>query len=172
MSALSAYFQSKGAPCLYHFTDSRNVPLIRQHGLWSWAELKARGFTPPAPGGNDWSHDADAARGLDAFVHLCYRPNHPMCHVACNDGRIAQVVWLRVDLSALDLPNVAFTLDVANKSGVQPLSGAGIVTQLDWEVLYTRTDWTDPSIHARLSSAERAEILVPRHVPANLIKFG
>jgi hypothetical protein len=48
-------------PCVYHFTDERNIPLIRQNGgLLSLAELRRRGVEPPATGGNDWSHEADA----------------------------------------------------------------------------------------------------------------
>jgi hypothetical protein len=36
---------------------------------------------------------------------------------------------------------------------------------IDFEVLYTRTDWSDPAIYARRQAAERCEILVPDTVP-------
>ena len=59
---------------LYHFTDQRNLPLI-QHlgGLYAMTELKRRGIQVPAPGGNQWSRDADSMSGMDRYVHLCFR---------------------------------------------------------------------------------------------------
>jgi hypothetical protein len=41
---------------------------------------------------------------------------------------------------------------------------------IDYEVLYTRTDWRDPVIQQRLAQAERCEILVPRFIPLELIR--
>jgi hypothetical protein len=47
-------------PSLYHFTDQRNLPIIRElGGLYPMAELQKRGVKVPAPGGNEWSQDAD-----------------------------------------------------------------------------------------------------------------
>ncbi len=55
---------------LYHFTDRRNLDLVREHGLLSKAELARRGLNSLAPGGNEWSIDADAAKGLTNYVNL------------------------------------------------------------------------------------------------------
>jgi hypothetical protein len=41
---------------------------------------------------------------------------------------------------------------------------------IDYEVLYTKTDWKDPAIRARLTQAEKCEILVPRFIPLELIR--
>ena len=41
---------------------------------------------------------------------------------------------------------------------------------IDYAVLYTRTDWSDPEIQARLQAAEKAEILVPDHVPMKYLE--
>ena len=39
---------------LYHFTDEANFPSIRQHGLLSKEQLRAKGlWPPPATGGNE-----------------------------------------------------------------------------------------------------------------------
>src|SRR5260370_4560046 len=64
---------------LYHFTDRQNLPLIQKlGGLYPPSQLEARGIQIPAPGGNQWSRDADKMSGMDRYVHLCFRPNHPM----------------------------------------------------------------------------------------------
>ena len=82
---------------LFHFTDRRNLPAIREHGgLFALAELKRREITIPAPGGNDWSHEEDVRRGLDEYVHLCFRWTHPMEYVARSEGRISDSVYLNV----------------------------------------------------------------------------
>ncbi|WP_186002521.1 DarT ssDNA thymidine ADP-ribosyltransferase family protein, partial [Mycobacterium sp. KBS0706] len=64
--------------CFYHFTDTRNLPSISAHGLLSMQELRARGLTVSATGGNSWSLDADSQCGMDAYVHLCFFDSHPM----------------------------------------------------------------------------------------------
>lgn len=71
--------QLKVIPVLFHFTDRRNLPMIRHlGGLYPYAEMRRRGLDIPAPGGNEWSHDANGLQGLDEYVHLCFRSTHPM----------------------------------------------------------------------------------------------
>jgi hypothetical protein len=41
---------------------------------------------------------------------------------------------------------------------------------IDYEVLYTRTDWRDSAIQQRLAQSERCEILVPGFIPLDLIR--
>jgi len=41
---------------------------------------------------------------------------------------------------------------------------------IDFEVLYARTNWSDPQIQQRLQAAEKYEILVPRVIPLDLIR--
>ena len=36
---------------------------------------------------------------------------------------------------------------------------------IDFQVLYFRTDWHDPQVYARLKHAELCEVLVPEQVP-------
>src|SRR3954470_14809416 len=65
--------------CFYHFTDTRNIASIKsQGGLFSLRQLRQRGILPTAPGGNQWSHEADERLGLDSYVHLCFLDQHPM----------------------------------------------------------------------------------------------
>lgn len=41
---------------------------------------------------------------------------------------------------------------------------------IDFEVLYSRTDWTKAEIKARLLKAKKCEVLVPRIVPIKYIR--
>lgn len=158
-------------PRLYHFTDRRNLDSIRaQGGLHPLSDLVKKGVNIPAPGGNQWSRDADELKGMGRYVHLCFRSNHPMEYLARQDGRIADSIFLEIHPSVMQLPNVMFTPDVSNKAGVQavPIAEAGEI--IDFEVLYTRTDWSDAEIQQRLKQAEKYEVLVPCLIPLTHIR--
>jgi hypothetical protein len=156
---------------LYHFTDTRNLPSISEFGgLYSLAMLEEMGVEIEAPGGNDWSHDADHRNGLDEYVHLCFRPVHPMEWRAKQDGRIKKSIFLEVRREVLQRDGVVYTPDVSNKSGVDLCTLDEARELIDLEVLYSWTDWRDPEIKERLKLAEKCEILVPNHIPIKLIR--
>lgn len=156
---------------LYHFTDRRNISLIRElGGLYSLAFLKLFGIEIPAPGGNDWSQQEDCRLGMDKYVHLCFRNNHPMEHIAKNDGRIQSSIFLNINPIVLQKPGVLFTEEVANKSGCTRYTIEQAEKIIDFEVLYQRTDWNDSSIQSRLKKVEKYEILVPDTIPMKLIR--
>jgi hypothetical protein len=158
-------------PVLYHFTDRRNLALINEHGgLYPLTILRERGIAVPAPGGNEWSHDADAMKGMDAYVHLCFKSNHPMEYRARQDGRITDSIFLEIHPGVLQWDGVRFTAEVSNMSGVATHTMNEARTLIDFDVLYTRTNWSDPAIQARLQQAERSEILVPQLIPMQLIR--
>lgn len=93
----------------YHFTDRRNLPMIKEHGgLYSLAMLRKMEIEIPAPGGNEWSHDTDRRIGLDRYVHLCFRPTHPMEYVARQDGRIVDSVYLQIHPDVLKVDGVMY----------------------------------------------------------------
>ncbi|MEP1208646.1 MAG: DarT ssDNA thymidine ADP-ribosyltransferase family protein [Rhizobiaceae bacterium] len=155
---------------LYHFTDRRNLDSIKSlGGLFPYSILVERGINIPAPGGNEWSHDADAMNGVDGDIHLCFRNNHPMEHVARQEGRLGDTIFLRINASVLQWTGVRFTSDVANKADVVATPIADAESIIDFEVLYTRTDWNDPQISARLQNAEKYEVLVPHVIPLDMI---
>lgn len=164
-------FNRYAVTSFYHFTDRKNAASIREHGgLYSLAILRAKGIEILAPGGNEWSHDADEMKGLDQYVHLCFRPNHPMEYVARQDGRISDSVYLQIHPDILQIKGVMFTADVSNKSGVEIVSLEDALKVIDFEVLYTRTDWSNSEIQKRLKQAEKYELLVPDHVPMKYIR--
>jgi ssDNA thymidine ADP-ribosyltransferase, DarT len=109
-------------------------------------------------------------RGMHEYVHLCFRANHPMEYLARQDGRIEDTIFLQIHPTVLQFQGVLFTSDVSNKSGIIPCSIDEAKDKIDFEVLYTRTDWSDPTVRQRLSQAEKYEVLVPEMIPLNLIR--
>lgn len=163
--------KSYNVSALWHFTDKRNqASILANGGLLSWVEAVRRRLVVPAPGGNDWSHQADQKFGVDKFVHLAFIKNHPMLHIAKKEGRIESPIWVEIDVSVLDLAGVMYTNDVANKSGVEILSSDQAKTGVDFQALYTRMDWSDEEVMRRRRCAEKSEVLVPTIVPIDYIR--
>lgn len=160
---------AKGGLGFYHFTDTKNLPSIRQHGLLSMRTLRASQIDTTC-GGNDWSLDADRRFGMDAYVHLCFFSEHPMEWLARQDGRIEQSRFLRIAPEVLRIPGVLITDGVSNKADMKPQPAEDMIGKLDLKVIYTRTDWKDPEVQERLKAARRCEVLVPDRVPVALIK--
>jgi hypothetical protein len=157
----------------YHFTDRKNLDSIRKHGLLCTSELKRlKLFDKVVPGGDSNSQTSDHATGTDKYVCLCFTSNHPMCHVANQDGRIADPVYLRIDPEIITLSGVMVTNAASNQKGVERIPASSGLSSLDLDVIYTRMDWTNAEIHARLSLAEKYEILVPKQVPIKYIVHG
>lgn len=151
---------------LYHFTDTRNIESIRRlNGLYPLATLRGQGIEIPAPGGNQWSIDADAMKGVDRFVHLCFFDEHPMEFIARRDGHIQTTRFLSVDPRILCLGETRITLDVSNKSGIPCLAVQEALEQMDLDVMYTRMDWSQPDIQARRRQVEKYEVLFPGLIP-------
>lgn len=156
--------------CFYHFTDTRNLDSIRKaKGLLSSAELNRRKIQVPAPGGNDWSHEADERVGVDEYVHLCLFSEHPMEYRAKQEGRILESRFLEINFNVLTFDGIRFTPDVSNKRGVELLTLSEACSTLDFEVIYDRTDWRDPEIKQRRLAAKKYELLIPKCVPLELI---
>jgi len=155
---------------IWHFTDKSNLELIvKNKGLLSLGELERRGINIPIPGGNDWSHDADRMKGVQEYVHLAFVDDHPMLYRAKQEGRIPDPIWLKIDSSVLLEANVRYASEVSNKSGAPILQPEEAKEEIDFEVLFTRTDWRDPEIQARRQAAIKSEILIPGFVPIEKI---
>lgn len=107
---------SKAKASVYHFTDTRNLPFIRQHGLLSMVELTARGIIPIA-GGNQWSLDADKFYGMDKYVHVCFFRDHPMAYVAQQEGRVETIRYLRIKPEIMLHPARLSPIELATRKG-------------------------------------------------------
>lgn len=155
---------------IWHFTDRSNLKLIQeQQGLLSLAELKRRGVIVSAPGGNDWSHDADEMKGVHEYVHLAFLDDHPMLFHAIQQSRITNPVWLKIDASILLDDGTRYTSGVSNKAGVEILTPDAARDKIDFEVLFTYMDWKNPEVKARRMAAIKSEVLIPTIVPLKKI---
>jgi hypothetical protein len=155
---------------VFHWTDTRNLPSIGQHGLLSLVELAERGISPPAAGGNLISKQLDASSGLDSYVHLCLSDQHPMEYVARQEGRVLEVRYIQIDKSVLERDGVLFCNDVANKSGVSPIAIDEAITGEDLPFMGRWNDYRDPAVQAKLKRAKRFEILVPNVIEVAKLK--
>ena len=135
---------SKQHSCVYHFTDRKNLSSIRKHGLYSAQALK-RYKIDAVRGGNDWSIEADAACGMDAYVHLCFLESHPMAYQAKKSGHM-DPVFIGIHPEVVLLPGIMVTNEVSNQAGVIPVPPREILGELDLQVIYDRTDWKDSAI--------------------------
>jgi hypothetical protein len=65
---------------------------------------------------------------------------------------------------------VMYSAGVSNKSGVEIHTIEEAKKRIDFEVLFTYMDWRNSAIRERLLNAEKCEILVPDHIPIELIR--
>jgi len=154
---------------LYHFTDESNLETIATKGLLSKQQMRAEGWWPAATGGNDLSHQLDDYRGISSHVSLCFTRNHPMKFLANQDGRLPSPRYLGISTDVLRIPGVRVAFGVANANDTVIIDLPDAIEHMDIEVLYSRTDWRDPEVQARLRTAEKMELLVPNIVPRPLI---
>lgn len=166
---MQAALKELNRSCLWHFTDKKNFESITEYGLLSWKELRNRGLVPVAPGGNDWSHEADQRFGVDGYVHLSFSKQHPMLYVAKKDGRITDPIWLKIDLSVLNDNGVRFTSDVANKAGIGLLENNAAKESIDLVALFNYLDFGVEGNRERKQAAEKSEILIPILITPNKI---
>lgn len=144
---------------LFHFTDSRNLPSIRKHGLLSWKQLLHRGIQHWAASSED-SRRYDARSQLEDYVRLCMSPNHPMAFRALYEGRIKDFVWLEISDAVIAWKSTLFSSDnaVANRTIINsdprtalesdsPQAEVLIQKRLDprWISFPTASDKTAPS---------------------------
>jgi len=134
---------------LFHFTDSRNLVSIRRHGLMSWQQLVWRGIQHVA-GSNDLSRRLDAQRNLGNYVRLCLQPDHPMAHVALREGRIHDLIWLKIDAAVANRNTTLFSDENATAR----------CACIDHE--------RSTALH---SDSDQAEILVKTRISPDLITF-
>ena len=141
----------------------------KNDGLLSLKQITQKGLSIPVFGGNEWSHDADRQKQLDRFVHVAFLDDHPMFYIAKKEKRITEPVWLYIDISILELGNIKYSSDVSNKAGISILDNDQAIEEIDFEVLFTRTDWCDPEIQQRRKTALKSEILIPNFIPLDKI---
>ena len=159
-------------PLLYHFTDVNNLPAIRRlGGLFSTSKLAKMGEAFCAR-----VHEAslllDRQCGMDEFIHLCFTDGHPMAFRLKERKPDANLIYLTIDRAILYQPGVMFATGVgyANDAKTVTLAEAVERNLIDYQALYTWTDWNDPDAQRKRRAAELCEILVPDYVPSAFIR--
>ena len=112
--------------------------------------------------------EADQHSGMDTYVHLSFTMKGRMQYVAQKDGRITDIVWLRIDPTIIKLPGVRMTAEVSNQQGVVPKDVDEALRELDLEVIYQITDAA--TFKQRIDLADEYEIFVPNLVPIEYIQ--
>ncbi len=157
-------------PCLYHFTDTRNIPSIAANGILSRDEITKKSIPEVVYGGNQWSFDQDNRRGVSDYVHLCFFNDHPMEFKAKSEGRIEDSFFIKVLPDVLRADGVKFCAGVANAADSNLFGIEEFEQHMDSDLLFTRTDWRLPEIQDRLKRAKKYEILIPKFVSKDLLR--
>ena len=156
--------------CFFHFTDARNVDSIRKHGIQSLSEIRRLGIEVAVFGSSAISRSLDVERGLDKYVHLCFKNEHPMEHVArVGQQRIKDTWFIPVSTDVLFVEGVRFSPQVSNRTGTRLLTIEEACEEMDFEVIYERRDWRDPEIKKRLAVARKYELLVPTSIAVDYL---
>jgi hypothetical protein len=154
--------QSNHISYIYHFTDSRNIPSIKQHGgLYSWYYCEMNGIEIPCPGGGDLSRQLDIYKGLQDYVRLSFNPNPPMLYVATH---ILTRVILVVDPSVIYWETTMFS-DVNATDNLASVGDDLLSFQKISFDIATRNYWNDEME----KKWRQAEVLVKTHIPLSCI---
>jgi hypothetical protein len=156
----------------FHFTDTRNLPSIREHGLCSLAEIERRNIPVAAYGGDEKSREIDKFKGLDRFVHLCFHASHNLeIKARIHDRRIEQSVFISVSPEIVRSNVVRFTPTVAYSKGCPLLPMNQAINEMDFQVIYDGLDRRDPEINMRFQETRKYEILVPILIQPEFLTF-
>ncbi len=165
MMNIKAILQHYGINSIWHFTDLSNLESIKKHGVLSLRNIINSRIDVACYGANELSHNLDVSKGLDQFVHLSFIKEHPMQYVKTKSGEIPNPVWLEIDASVLFKNRSIFSKQVANKSGAKLYGNINdLAKYIDLDVLWSRTDWSNPQIQQRRKEAKYGEIMIQNKI--------
>jgi len=102
----------------FHFSDRKNLPSIKKHGLLSTSELRRLGlFKDVTPGGDTNSQESDHKTGTDQYVCLCFTDNHPMSYVASS----TRTLFVNAVVASTSASRSAFQLVMLILPNIQPI---------------------------------------------------
>lgn len=92
-----------------------------------------------------------------------------MAYRCRNDGRHPNQIYLGIDPEVLKLPGVRFSFGVANATNAKIIAIEEALKLHDFDEVYGR--WGNgKNFIARLSEAEKFEVLIPGGIPVKYIK--
>ena len=166
--------ERQGIKKLYHFTDRDNLEsIIRNGGLYSWADCEKKSIDIKKPGGSGVSRQLDKRDGLQNYVRVSFTKQHPMMFVAMGDGRISNPVVLEIDPQVIWWKGSRYADRNATKTG------ANVGGELsDFNAIHFNS--VKANKHFDLDEDEQpfyqAEVLVKNHIPleyiTNIGNFG
>lgn len=156
-----------GITKLYHFTDRANLEsIIKNGGLYSWADCEKKGISIPKPGGTvDLSRSLDSRDGLQNYVRLSFVKDHPMMFVAMNEGRISNPVILEIDIDAALWENSLYADRNTTKNGANVGGDIDDLNAVRFSVFRRR--YFD--LEEEGKTYYKAEVLVKNHIPLSAI---
>lgn len=95
------YLHNNGVSCFYHFTDSRNVEMIKKYGgLYSWDYSEKHNIPVKDYGGDAQSRGLDARHDLQDYVRLSFCNDHPMAYRKHQEGHRLVLLMIKIDVAA------------------------------------------------------------------------
>lgn len=153
---------------LYHFTDRENLEsIIKNGGLYSWADCEQKGISISKPGGSMGSRDLDRRDNLQNFVRVSFVREHPMMYVAMNEGRISNPVILEIDPEVIYWQDSLYADRNATKNGALVGSSIDDFSQLHFNSFKAKKHF---DLDADEQKFYQAEVLVKNHIPLQFIK--
>ena len=153
---------------LYHFTDRENLEsIIKNGGLYSWADCEQKGINISKPGGSMASRDLDRRDNLQNFVRVSFVREHPMMYVAMNEGRISTPVVLEIDPEVIYWQDSLYADRNATKNGALVGSSIDDFSQLHFNSFKAKKHF---DLDADEQKFYQAEVLVKNHIPLQFIK--
>jgi hypothetical protein len=86
-------------------------------GLFSWEYMVNKDIMISKPGGDNLSRMLDTRYQLQDYVRTSFCRNHPMLHVALNEGRINSPVFLEIDPTVISFADTLFSDMNATRKG-------------------------------------------------------
>ena len=160
---------------LYHFTDFDNLESIIQNGgLYSWADCDEKGIKIAKPGGSSQSRSLDKRDGLQHYVRLSFTDDHPMKHVAMNEGRISNPMVLEIDVETALWESSLYADRNATKTGAQVGGTLDDLKEVRFGLFNRMMRYFDMTEEAKMHY--QAEVLVKNFIPlkyiTNISNFG
>lgn len=160
---------------LYHFTDFDNLEsIIKNGGLYSWADCRDKGIKIPKPGSSGPSRSLDERDHLEHYVRLSFVEDHPMKFVAMNEGRISNPVVLEIDLEPALWKDSLYSDRNATRSGAIVGGDFANLMTIRFGLFNRMMRYFDMTEEAKMHY--QAEVLVKNFIPlkyiTNISNFG
>ena len=163
---LQKVLQENNITILYHFTDHSNLKSIKENGgLYSWHYCDMNNIVIPMTGNSSLGRSLDLEFGLSDFVRLSFIKDHPMKHVAINEGRITKPYLLKVSIEVCYFENTRFSdMNAADRRHINEDS-VDFLSSLRFDLFLRRYFDLNPIEKKQ----HQAEVLVKTWIPAEYI---